>query len=523
MNFKLFLFATFLALGCGGIVAQFYPYSFGGESKEETKEEKRYIEEAVFDDLSIRDVVTGAENGSPDDICEYIFFILKDQASKGQVYAMPIMEHFVRETPGQAVASMKGEFFRDQERTYAAQYVRLFFTSLGKFYPHYFSVYFKYLNEDSSERFAFNATAMDSFFEQLAMDDPKIAYDMLTGGGLEELKSYANISDDDWGRIISQNRELALSCLDGGLSEAFLLELKSNGARGRMSFFLQKNLTKENHERVFDWMADNLGDDEKSFYFRQMINWISKLDLDETQLLAMTAKIHSIISSPWDAEYMARTLAIRNSELALDFIEKNLTGESRERSLAAVLKELNKTRSIDEMKEMVGGLSSGMCKREILPVVFTKYYKESPDEAVAWYIEQQDNPSTVTWNLSNRSGLNADIRTEQGAELFARFARSSDDENLLDNVSRTFVDGNTQRGEMLISELEGEKQEAFASRFYNHFMRKDFEKAKKSFESNGSISGNSKIREAFERFEKEKSSPPDGASSYSVEIREERL
>ncbi len=517
---SLFLFAS----GTGFILSQFHPYTFAGEKK---NAEKQSGTELLFDDKKplseTFSELINVQDAAFESSFERVLCLLKEHShknvtrfirmemffqnqKKSTVYTMAEMEMLVRRFPNETVHSLKSAQFLNEPDHVRFVYAHLFFFALAKFYPDSFYAVFTYLNAD--ECFPYNTGVIEIFFDTLAFYNPEKAYAMIQSENMSGLEAISGMDSARWMYLIDKARRKAVQ-ERGEVSDAFFEELK-NTKRGHWRDELYTGLHRVGKEGFWkmkeriDTFLDTNEDETISKELRgALLTAAIRLEFESADIRVLLDQIGEdavLFQTRWGGDFPRKY-----PDLALDMIEKHLTGEEREKALVSVLKELGKQKSSREMATVVESLSEGLCKMEMLPHVFFDYYKDFPSEAVDWMLKNEgffNKHGFAYWALRQHG---YEFSTKAGQDLFVRILMSKESNLYIVEKLSAHAVFNEKVTDVLqmMKRLEGDSLTHFATKFYGSYYvdrlkEEDYNLLVESFYQSGLAEQNPELRKTFE-------------------------
>lgn len=499
-NFLIGILLIVLFFGAA-LCAAFYPRS-GSLSSEAKAEENFDIKKTdyagIMEHVSQKKLETFSE-----EIIRVISRNETEVASDEFLYAKALTERFVKENPDAAIASLKEDPFMRARSSVKQQYVAGIFSALAKFYPERFPAYFIELANDSAYLspkgfLPFRDVALTTFFTILSVESPDVAARMLTDGSIMDgLKGIQSVGSDlsfmgisiklppvPYTKTLSELRKavaLKQAQNDPLLFLSELEKIKDTNERNTLMLGMAQRLQGEDPNKTLEWVRENMNEKDREEFIRRLFqaeSWGNDSNWQNAWVYANEIGLDKL--NEWELKGLFAKAGKDNPEMAIDVIEKNLKGETREQMLAAVLSGLIETKSSSEMLAIVDGLEDGLCRNETVPVFFDKYYKEHPEEALTWALKQNDS------DFLGRAVSTKVNEDSNAAKAMANKVLASENvsDRVASDIARSFVDV-PDAGIEMIAGLEGEKRDAFMKDFYRSWAGRDAVKALDSLPGGG--------------------------------------
>lgn len=445
--------------------------------------------------------------------------------SRDALYAVAQMELFVRDNPRMAAESFKSGSVKFSSAEIRQAYVMTFFSALAKFYPQDFFSYFISLNTEKSLLRGNEIPAFNSFFDMLIFENPKQAYDLLLSSDMEKLST-----DNPLLKDVLAGQLRILACYLGVDNMSFFskqLSLVDNSrVRGNMLDALAKSAFSYNQLSILaNWMKEHLGIAEQNSFVIALLVRAAELESEEQALFLLADRV-GVRNAPLERiEEIVKALSKADLLLTLDFTERYLEGLTREQALSVVFDEMIRRRSAKALLPVFDSLSNGYCKHAVFPKLFSKYYEQSPDEAVAWLLDGKLREMSV--NSSDDSFYRdffaklwdeeLGIDSDKGRLLYVRlFHDPKADENIKNEIANKMLNASQyDKSAIMTLFTEKEKEDLFRWICF-HTLKGDHQEIMSALKEND-LDANVRKEILTEIFQTDKRTFPDYFVEYARE------
>ncbi len=488
---KVFVLFAFSAFAGGSILAQFYSSSVKNKPSTQALEQTKEMgsHDAInntsqqWKDMPAEKAAKIIISMSDERLAFHIMTMMAQSDFSDlriESYALWMIERLMKNDPDKAVGIMCSNTFSDASDKACRFYGTSYFDFLAGFYPDRFINDLCFINEkNKTDKLSrLNASLIESFFRKLTINNPRLAYVMLTDERIVnpilslkiesteiEYDAHGVPFKKDNRCILSELRSDAMSKI--GLSDILLLDqyLSSISPSERFNFIrrMAYSTSPEQLNDTVAWAKGRLNKSEWHQFNDIVFSMLLDRSKDPVVLGDFLRMVELTQISDWQLQQYVKLLAETDPLAAIDFVEEKMQGRRRENGLGTILSELIRKKAFNNVLPILQDMPEGVCKQNTL----MNFYYSDPEMALKWVIDNEEI-SFLRGQIFNELSKGE----ERGREFQKKILDIGVEEPF---VRRLIIEQtrwrNRAQGEAFVGELDGEKQRVFASDFYGDWLR----------------------------------------------------
>lgn len=417
MKFKQIIGIGIIAFICG--IAIGYIYFVNDVSDDAAEGTKLRINVEV---LSVTEITKALSDVNEEEAIQLLFVLcsMDNWMEKEKFIFRNIAFALIKENPEKLQAFLESPTFFDAHQSVQKYCLKTSFNMLGG-HPDLFPAFYSSIMmkvKDKNQALIFHREMMNGFLSVLSNENPFIAHNFLTQGGLQSIQTIYSektatpldvIEKSDEVYIGRYRREIVCNNIME-FPDGFFTEIRNtsyNHDRMEMIHSLLDAFSSQGSSEAILFAKQYLSEKEmgnlaNDFYWQMYTDGTNSSDLLKAKELLGFSNVN-----PTTIGVFINILFQEDINTCIDFIEENVRGEMKERAIGEIVLKLGDIQDVEQQAALIDGFSKGYVKEITSKQFSERYYLTSPDKAIDWIFKQENKEDLLKNVLTKTIWTNA--------------------------------------------------------------------------------------------------------------------